>query len=272
MRSFDARERVPTWPGWALRPNERWGIRFEDRLYPVKRIVSAVTRVPVSRFSGGMQHANRYVEGYGFEVRRLEAPAPAVEPAVPDLQAVAARVKQVAAGLFLEPPNYLDDVLDLLIDRRQVIFYGPPGTGKTYIARKLAEACAGAKDRVTPVQFHPSYSYEDFVWGYRPKADGTFRLEDGPLLVAARAAREQPGEIHVILIDEFNRGNIAKVFGELYYLLEYRDEDLQLQYGRQEKFRLPKNLWFIGTMNAADRSIALLDAALRRRFYFVEFF
>ena len=123
------------------------------------------------------------------------------------------------------------------------------------------------------VQFHPSYAYEDFVQGFRPTLEGGshgFTLRDGPLLEMARRAREADDAIHVLVIDEINRGNLSKVFGELYFLLEYRDVEMRLQYS-DEPFSLPKNLWIIGTMNTADRSIALVDLALRRRFYFVEF-
>ena len=131
-------------------------------------------------------------------------------------------------------------------------------------------------DAVKIVQFHPSYAYEDFVEGYRPHLHNGgqpgFRLVEGPLKRLALRASENPDVVHVLLIDEINRGNIAKVFGELYYLLEYRDEAIDLQYGGGQGFSLPKNLWLIGTMNTADRSIALIDAALRRRFYFVPFF
>ena len=161
-------------------------------------------------------------------------------------------------------------------DKKQVIFQGPPGTGKTYVARKLARHLAGADDRVDLVQLHPSYAYEDFVQGFRPTLRGGqpgFELTDGPLLEAGRRARGEPDERHFLLIDEINRGNVAKVFGELYFLLEYRDEAIRLQYQRNsgETFELPDNLYIIGTMNTADRSIALVDLALRRRFNFVEF-
>ena len=169
--------------------------------------------------------------------------------------------------------EFLEDIDSLLHEKRQVIFQGPPGTGKTYVAQKLARHLASSEDRVTLVQFHPSYAYEDFVQGFRPTLkDGQpgFELRDGPLLRAAKAAREDSGEKHFLIIDEINRGQIAKVLGELYFLLEYRDESIRLQYS-DKPFSLPENLYIIGTMNTADRSIALVDLALRRRFYFVEF-
>ena len=161
----------------------------------------------------------------------------------------------------------------LLRDKKQVILQGPPGTGKTHVAQALAECLAGSPERVRLVQFHPSYAYEDFVQGFRPTLEGGshgFTLRDGPLLEMARRAREADDETHVLVIDEINRGNLSKVFGELYFLLEYRDVELRLQYS-DEPFLLPENLWIIGTMNTADRSIALVDLALRRRFHFVEF-
>ena len=177
----------------------------------------------------------------------------------------------LADELYL-PADFLEEISTLLEDKKQVIFQGPPGTGKTYVAQKLAEHLAGSKERVTLVQFHPSYDYVDFVQGYRPalmdNGQPGFRLQGGPLLRAAKAAKD--GGKHFLIIDEINRGNLAKVFGELYFLLEYRDEDIRLQYS-DEPFHLPPNLYIIGTMNTADRSIALVDLALRRRFYFVEF-
>jgi 5-methylcytosine-specific restriction protein B len=125
------------------------------------------------------------------------------------------------------------------------------------------------------VQFHPSTSYEDFFEGYRPRlgADGTlaYDLQRGPLRLLADRAAQSPST-HVQLIDEINRANLPKVFGELLFLLEYRDHEVFTTYRPDEPFTLPPNLWFIGTMNTADRSIALIDAALRRRFHFVPFF
>jgi hypothetical protein len=171
------------------------------------------------------------------------------------------------------PADWLTNIVQLLDRRRQVIFFGPPGTGKTFIARHLAQHLARAESRVKLIQFHPSYAYEDFVQGYRPSVVGGvagFRLVDGPMKRIADDAFADPGHTYALVIDEINRGNLAKVFGELYFLLEYRDEGVPLLYSDSPGI-LPRNLLIIGTMNTADRAIALLDAALRRRFFFVEF-
>ncbi len=182
---------------------------------------------------------------------------------------------EAAADELLLPLSFLEDVRTLLVEKRQVIFYGPPGTGKTFVAIKLAEALTQDEDDVLLVQFHPSYAYEDFVEGYRPrKVEGQagFKLVDGPLKQIAERARKDPMGRYILVIDEINRGNLARVFGELFFLLEYRGRSVALQYSPEQDFSLPENLWVIGTMNTADRSIALIDAALRRRFAFVPFF
>ncbi len=184
-------------------------------------------------------------------------------------------LQELADELLLRV-DFLEEIETLLVERNQIIFQGPPGTGKTYVAQKLAQHIAESKDRVTLVQFHPSYAYEDFVRGFRPTLQGGqagFTLQDGALLLASQQARKEPNAKHFLIIDEINRGNLAKVFGELYFLLEYREEAIRLQYQSEgeKDFSLPKNLYIIGTMNTADRSIALVDLALRRRFYFVDF-
>ena len=177
---------------------------------------------------------------------------------------------------LLWQPGHLQEIIEDLQEKRQVIFYGPPGTGKTYVAREIAKQCKLNGGDFEIVQFHPSYSYEDFVQGFRPKLTNGqpgFDLVDGPLRRIADKAKKNRESTFILIIDELNRGNVAKVFGELYFLLEYRDEEVRLQYGGAgEGFSLPSNLWFICTMNTADRSIALMDAALRRRFYFAPFF
>lgn len=191
------------------------------------------------------------------------------QPAPDDLEPELT-LADLAVSMHLDEP-FLDEAVHLLRDKSQIIFYGPPGTGKTFVARKLAAWLAGNSERVSLVQFHPSYAYEDFIEGLRPRPDTPgFQLVEGPLVELARAAAADPTHDYVLIIDEINRGNVARVFGELYFLLEYRNQPARLLYSRAE-FRLPANLYVIGTMNSADRSIALLDTALRRRFYFLPF-
>lgn len=183
---------------------------------------------------------------------------------------------EFAASLHMDAAE-VERFVRALEDRKQLVFYGPPGTGKTFLARQIARHLAGA-DRpqaVTLVQFHPSYAYEDFFEGFRPsleKNQATFVLTKGPLARIAEEARrpENRGLPYFLIIDEMNRGNLAKVFGELYFLLEYRDEAVSLQYSPSVRFALPPNLYIIGTMNTTDRSVGLIDAAIRRRFPFIE--
>jgi 5-methylcytosine-specific restriction enzyme B len=182
-------------------------------------------------------------------------------------------VTPVVARSLLMDQGELSKIAELLWDRRQLIFYGPPGTGKTYLAKALARHLTD-DGSVKLVQFHPSYTYEDFFEGFRPQgSDGgqlSFELTPGPFRLFAEAAKDNPTTPYVLIIDEINRANLAKVFGELYFLLEYRDEAISLQYSPKEEFTLPENLFVIGTMNTADRSIARIDTAMRRRFAFVE--
>lgn len=198
-------------------------------------------------------------------------PSPEVTPSAPGRLALRDATPGLAAKLHTPQP-WLDDLITTLDSRQQVILYGPPGTGKTYTAREIARHVAG--DAVRVVQFHPSYAYEDFFEGFRPtgQADGrlSFELRPGPLRQIAADAAAEPEVPWVLIIDEINRGNIAKIFGELYFLLEYRDAAISLQYSSERPFTLPPNLYLIGTMNTADRSIAMVDAAIRRRFAFVE--
>ena len=190
----------------------------------------------------------------------------------PDLSALAKEL--------LVDVGFLEVIVQLLKEkgRGQVILYGPPGTGKTYLAQKLAEVLAPDESCRALVQFHPSTSYEDFFEGYRPAGTGDdggirYELTPGPLARMAEDARNAPADQqHVMVIDEINRGNLPRVLGELLFLLEYRGESIYPLYRPDTPFSLPENLWFIGTMNTADRSIALVDAALRRRFHFVPFF
>ncbi len=208
-------------------------------------------------------------------VRAIPEPKPQPEPPPPSADPWSSSSIEELAGSLLWETGDLQKIVDGLKDKRQVIFQGPPGTGKTFVARRIAEWCRDHGGGHEIVQFHPSYSYEDFVEGYRPTiSDGGqagFKLRKGPLRRIAERAEANRDATFILVIDEINRGIVAKILGELYFLLEYRDEQIRLQYSN-EPFCLPENLWFIGTMNTTDRSIALVDAALRRRFYFFSFF
>jgi MoxR-like ATPase len=202
---------------------------------------------------------------------------PASQPtAEPTPETVEPSVETLAAACSL-PVEQVEEWVSLLRGRkRQAVFYGPPGTGKTHVARLLANYLAGDASRVRTVQFHPSYSYEDFIEGLRPQLGASaggqlsYVIRPGLFLDACRAAREETEQMHVLIIDELNRADLGSVLGELMMLLEYRDEvSVQLPYS-QNRFTIPKNLVVIGTMNTADRSLALVDFAMRRRFHAIE--
>jgi 5-methylcytosine-specific restriction protein B len=242
-----------------LRRNVEWG-QTVDR--------SALPDVVLDVLAGDQPISETH-----YLMPELVAPEPVTpEPTPPGQVRLPRSTAELAERLHFDA-GWLDDVIDLLEERRQLIFVGPPGTGKTYLARAFASFIAPA-GAMRIVQFHPSYSYEDFFEGFRPYVDGegaaSFRLAPGPVRLLAAAAAANPTVPHVLIIDEINRANIAKVFGELYLLLEYRDAKVSLQYSPEEEFHLPANLFVIGTMNTADRSISLVDAAIRRRFSFVE--
>lgn len=183
----------------------------------------------------------------------------------------------LAEGCFLEREK-LETILQRLRDKKNLILQGPPGTGKTWLAKKLAFAVIGERDedKIRPVQFHPNLSYEDFVRGWRPSGDGKLDLVDGPFLQMINTAKDDPESKYAIIIEEINRGNPAQIFGEMLTLLESdkrnETEALELSYRKCEGERvyIPENLYVIGTMNVADRSIAMVDFALRRRFAFVD--
>ena len=160
--------------------------------------------------------------------------------------------------------------IDQLRRKQQLILYGPPGTGKTYLAERLARYLVDGGGFSELVQFHTSYAYEDFVQGIRPRAiEGAlhYELAAGRFLRFCAKARQAGEKPCVLIIDEINRANLARVFGELMYLLEYRHRPIALAGGGPE-FSIPANVYLIGTMNTADRSIALVDQAMRRRFSF----
>ena len=161
----------------------------------------------------------------------------------------------------------------LLHRKKNIILQGAPGVGKTYTAKRLAYAMMGEKDeaRIESVQFHQNYSYEDFIMGYKPNED-SFSLHYGIFYEFCRRAANDPSRDYFFIIDEINRGNLSKIFGELLQLIEadYRENAIRLAYSKDELFAVPENLYIIGMMNTADRSLAMIDYALRRRFSFFD--
>lgn len=165
-------------------------------------------------------------------------------------------------------------LVELLTEKKNVILQGAPGVGKTFAARRLAYSVMGVQDpeRVMMIQFHQTYSYEDFIMGYRPTENGNFVLKKGPFYNFCKKAEDDSDNDYFFIIDEINRGNLSKIFGELFMLIEKDKRSkvkLQLIYS-DEKFSVPENIYIIGMMNTADRSLAMLDYALRRRFAFFD--
>jgi len=173
--------------------------------------------------------------------------------------------------VFMDAGRY-NTLVNLLKTKKNIILQGAPGVGKTFTAKRLAFSMMGQKDtsRVMMVQFHQSYSYEDFIMGFRPSKDG-FELTPGPFYQFCKAAQDDDERDYFFIIDEINRGNVSKIFGELLMLIEKekRGEKLRLLYSN-ELFSVPQNVYIIGMMNTADRSLAIIDYALRRRFAFFE--
>lgn len=174
-------------------------------------------------------------------------------------------------------PDEIETWLKGLRRKKQMIFYGPPGTGKTYVAEHIAEQITDGTDGLYDlVQFHQSYEYEDFIQGIRPDTDDdgdlTYSLQEGTFVEFCEEARDRSSPC-ILILDEINRADVSSVFGELMYLLEYRGPDHSVQLAQNTEdddgFDIPENVYIFGTMNTADRSIALVDFALRRRFAFI---
>ena len=250
--------------------------RFEEESYPVHSFPELSQEAWLQRYPENGEAP----EGDGESAADTDDEEAAAREAVQ----VAAPIEPYSLDQVLKDGCFLDrsDVerlLERLRTRKNLILQGPPGTGKTWIAKRLAYALMREKDdnRIRAVQFHPNLSYEDFVRGWRPTGEGRLAIADGVFLEAIRDASASPSSAFVVVIEEINRGNPAQIFGELLTLLEAGkrtpNEALELSYPDAEGNRLPvhipENLYVIGTMNIADRSLALVDLAFRRRFAFV---
>ena len=183
-------------------------------------------------------------------------------------------VDKILENVFITN-NDFQNIVDILTTKKNIILQGSAGVGKTFIAKKIAQALQEdySEENIEMIQFHQSYSYEDFIQGYRPNKD-SFELKNGIFYEVCERAKKDTSVPYFLIIDEINRGNLSKIFGELMMLIEAdkrgEKNKIKLAYSSNEYFFIPDNLYIIGTMNTADRSLTIVDYALRRRFAFIK--
>lgn len=297
-----------------LRTSTVYDVVYRGKRYPPRELIrwayQAATGAVAERAAAGSAGINAYLEKLGFAVvhkRPLFNSPPADEEELTELAApaeMAVALSHPAAGitaaaeaapvyhsakippyslatavaeLFLEE-NQIKDILAAWRRKKNIILQGPPGTGKSFLAKRLAFLAQESEDptRVELVQFHAGYAYDDFIQGYRPDADGKFKLTNGVFYNFCRRAMQDLNHSYFFVIEEINRGNVGSIFGELLFLLEADKRGpafaTTLTYGEPtaDRFYVPENIYLIGTMNTADRALTLLDYALRRRFAFFQ--
>ncbi|MEI6521839.1 MAG: AAA family ATPase, partial [bacterium] len=245
-----------------------WFEKVKNLVIPIKwQDLIEIEEFKNKKFQGTLfklsqEEYNAIVDLIANEYRNIDAPFPYSE-------------EDFLNEVFIAPDQY-NEIKFLLKNKKNIILQGAPGVGKTFAAKRLACSLMGCKDnsRIEMVQFHQNYSYEDFVMGYRPVDGGSFELRNGCFHNFCMKASNDPGNEYYFIIDEINRGNLSKIFGELLMLIECDKRGISnavpLTYKPDTRFYVPENVHIIGMMNTADRSLAMIDYALRRRFCFIE--